>query len=106
MPKKSKSRFRSDLPRGVQPVALSEVLSAARFFACDDILAACVRDNADSCEQGDVFIARITPTGDGHEHVASAVARGVAGIVAERMVPTDGVPLCVVPHAGRAFAQL
>ena len=49
MPKKSKSRFGSDLPRGVQPVALSEVLSAARFFACYDILATCVRDKADSC---------------------------------------------------------
>ena len=64
--RKTKSRFESDLPGTAGPVTLSHVLPAARFFACDEITASRLRDDADSCEPGDLFVARATPSGDGH----------------------------------------
>ena len=104
--RKSKSRFESDLPGTAGPVTLSHVLPAARFFACDEITASRLRDDADSCEPGDLFVARATPSGDGHEHVNRAIANGATGIVAERIVPTGGVPLAIVSDSNRAFGLL
>lgn len=89
-----------------QPVSLAEVLPQVRFIACDDMLATVVQDNADHCQPGDLFVARSTAAVDGHEQVSRAIARGVAGVVAERIVPTDGVPLAVVPDGNEAFARL
>ena len=102
----TKSRFSPDLMGSCQPVALSQVLPTVRFIACDEIMAARIEDDADSCEPGDLFVARATPSGDGHDHVSRAIARGVCGIVAERILPTAGVPLAIVPDANRAFGQL
>ncbi len=91
---------------GPQPVALSNVLPHVEFIACDEIVTTVVRDDADSCQPGDLFVARNTPAGDGHELVSRAIRRGAAGVVAERLVPTDGVPLAVVPDSNEAFARL
>jgi UDP-N-acetylmuramyl tripeptide synthase len=104
--RKSKSRFGSDLPGSAGPVTLSQVLPGARFIACDEISASRLRDDADACEPGDLFVARATPAGDGHEHVNRAIANGAAGIVAERIVPTGGVPLAIVSDSNRAFGLL
>ncbi len=89
-----------------QPLALATLLPQGRFFVADDILATGVHDVADACSPGDVFVARATAEGDGHDDVKRALARGVAGIVAERMLPTRGVPLCVVPDATWSLARL
>jgi UDP-N-acetylmuramyl tripeptide synthase len=43
---------------------------------------------------------------DGHAFVSEAVARGCSGVVAERMVPTFGAPLCVVADATAAYTQI
>lgn len=96
-----------DRSRGtIREVALSRVLPACRFIACDEIVARRCQDVAAACRPGDVFVARLTPKGDGHEEVAEAIARGVVGVVAERMVSTDGVPLCLVRDSDSAFARL
>ena len=87
-------------------VRLSRVLPQARFIACDDVVARTCRDDAGSCQPGDVFVARLTGRGDGHEAIPRAIARGASAIVAERMVPTDGVPLCLVPDSDWAHARL
>lgn len=91
---------------GGHAVSLAAVLPEARFVGCDDIVA--VRPTADvrRCGPGDVFVALLTGVGDGHEQVAQAIARGAAAIVAERIVPTHGVPLCLVPDSGWALARL
>lgn len=89
-----------------QPVALSQALPRVRFIACDDMLASSVQDDAERCQPGDLFVARSTPAADGHEQVSRAIARGAAGVVAERIIPTDGVPLAVVPDSNEAFARL
>ena len=77
-------------------VRLSEILPAARFIACRDVLGRGVSDQAEACGVGDIFVARERADRDGHDDVADAIARGVAGVVAERIVPTFGIPLCLV----------
>jgi UDP-N-acetylmuramoyl-L-alanyl-D-glutamate--2,6-diaminopimelate ligase len=87
-------------------VSLAEVLPKARFVGCDDIVAVRCAGAANRCRPGDVFVARLTGDGDGHEDIDQAVARGAVAVVAERMVPTHGVPLCIVPDTAWAFARL
>lgn len=85
---------------------LSELFSNARFYACDDIGFVRFTDRSEACGPGDLFVARCGDDDDGHEQIAVAIARGAGGIVAERMVPTAGVPLCVVPDTASAWARL
>lgn len=87
-------------------ITLSQVLPDATFFACDDIVATGCSDDPDRCGPGDVFVARLTAEGDGHEAVERALERGVAGVVAERIIPTFGTPLCLVEESSWAFARL
>lgn len=87
-------------------VSLAEVLPEVRFVGCDDIVATRLTADVRSLEPGDVFIARLTGRGDGHEQVARAIRRGAAAIVAERIVPTGGVPLAIVPDSAWAHARL
>ena len=85
---------------------LSELFPDASFFSCSDIECCGFTDQATECRPGDVFIARCDDNDDGHEHIATAVAQGAVGVVAERMVPTHGVPLCVVPDTFWAWSRL
>lgn len=87
-------------------IAVSQFLPGATFYAADDIVASRCSDDPDACGPGDVFVARVTAEGDGHDRVSRALARGVAGVVAERMIPTFGTPLCIVPDSGWALARL
>jgi len=81
------------------------VLAGARFIGADDIVVSRLSDDADECRRGDVFCARVTSRGDGHDDVRRALARGAAGVIAERLVPTGGVPLCLVRSTDRAWAE-
>lgn len=87
-------------------VSLAATLPGARFVGCDDVVARRCTVEAARCRPGDVFVARPTGDGDGHEEAALAVARGAAAVVAERMVPTHGAPLCIVPDSTWALARL
>ncbi len=97
------TRGRRGKSRGV---SLSEILPAAKFIACDDIVARGFQDVARRCRPGDVFVARMTPRGDGHEDVMQAIARGATAVIADRMIATAGVPLCLVPDSDWALARL
>ena len=87
-------------------VRLSEILDDPRFIACDDIVARGCQEDPERCRPGDVFVARSTGVGDGHESVLRAVAHGASGVIAERMVSAGGAPLCLVRDADRAQARL
>lgn len=87
-------------------IPLSRLLPDATFFACDDIIAVGCSDDPDACRPGDVFVARLTADGDGHDDVERALARGVAGVVAERIIPTFGTPLCIVPESSWALTRM
>lgn len=91
---------------GATAVSLSAVLPEVRFVGCDDIVATRCTAEVRRCRRGDVFVARLTAAGDGHEQVARAIARGASAVVAERMVPTHGVPLAIVPDSAWALARL
>jgi UDP-N-acetylmuramoyl-L-alanyl-D-glutamate--2,6-diaminopimelate ligase len=91
---------------GGRGMTLSEILPDATFFACDDIIAAGFTDDPDACRPGDVFVARLTAERDGHDDVQRALARGVAGVVAERIIPTFGTPLAIVPESSWALARM
>jgi UDP-N-acetylmuramoyl-L-alanyl-D-glutamate--2,6-diaminopimelate ligase len=87
-------------------VLLSAILPEGRRIAGADVMVHRCTDDAARCRPGDLFVARMTRRGDGHEQVPVAIARGAAAVVAERMVATDGLPLCIVPDAGRALATI
>lgn len=98
---------RSFQDRGrIRRVSVAALLPGSQFIACDDIEATGVQDEAARCRPGDVFVARVTARGDGHDAVAQALARGASAVIAERMVPTDGIGLCLVPDSGFALARL
>lgn len=90
--------------RGV--VSLAALLPRARFFNGTDIRVGRCQDEAGACRPGDVYVARVTATGDGHDRVPEALSRGATAVVAERLIPTDGRPLCVVRHADEAWARI
>ncbi|MFZ4733138.1 MAG: Mur ligase family protein [Pirellulales bacterium] len=94
----------ADQPRRL--VRLGDVLPRCRFIGAADIPARGCHDDAWQCGPGDVYVMRTTALGDGDEGLREAVARGVVGVVAERMVPSYGLPVCVVPDADWAMARL
>ncbi|MFM9010287.1 MAG: hypothetical protein ACKON8_05285 [Planctomycetota bacterium] len=69
------------------------------MLSCDDVPVRRCVDDAAAVRPGDVYVARMMPTGDGHDRVSDALARGAVAVVAERLIPTDGRPLCLVRHA-------
>jgi UDP-N-acetylmuramoyl-L-alanyl-D-glutamate--2,6-diaminopimelate ligase len=89
-----------------QGVRLADLFPDARFIACDDVLALRCTADADDCGPGDVFVAHVTGLGDVDHDVARAVASGASAIVAEQMMATGDVPLCLVQDAAWAHARL
>lgn len=87
-------------------VRVSALLPRARFVGCDDIVVRGLCDDAEACRPGDVFVARGVGDADGHDLVGRAILRGAAAIVADRMVPTFGTPLCLVADTCWAHARL
>jgi len=87
-------------------VSLADLVPTARFIGCDDIVATGFSDDPRHCREGDVFFARLSADGDGHDEVGRAVMAGAAGIVAERIVPTGGVPLCLVRSSDDTLARV
>jgi UDP-N-acetylmuramoyl-L-alanyl-D-glutamate--2,6-diaminopimelate ligase len=56
--------------------------------------------------RGDAFVAIVGADDDGHTHVARAVRRGAAAIVAEQLVPASGAPVYVVDDTRTAYGEL
>jgi UDP-N-acetylmuramoyl-tripeptide--D-alanyl-D-alanine ligase len=60
-----------------------------------------------SLAAGDLFVALRTPTGDGHAHLAEALARGAAGcLVHDQAAAPDGAPLLVVADTQAGLTAL
>ena len=87
-------------------MSLASLLPNARFVGCDDLMARGYADDPRGCRHGEVFFARLTADGDGHEEVGRALAAGATGVVAERIVPTGGLPLCLVRSTDDALARV
>ena len=87
-------------------VSLKRLCPAARFYGAADIEVSSVAADSRAIEPGDLFAALVGNNTDGHDHVSEALASGASAVLAERFVPTDGRPLCVVPDARVTFARL
>jgi UDP-N-acetylmuramoyl-L-alanyl-D-glutamate--2,6-diaminopimelate ligase len=87
-------------------VSLRELLREAKFFGADDILVRACSSDSRHVAKGDLFVALLGSHRDGHDFVCEAAFRGAAGILAERYLPTDGLPLCVVPDTRAAYGRL
>ena len=90
----------------VRAVGLASLLPGARFVGCDDIVVRRLSADPEACRRGEVFVAVAGDDADGHDRAALAIQRGASGIVAERMIPTFGTPLCLVPDARWALARI
>jgi UDP-N-acetylmuramoyl-tripeptide--D-alanyl-D-alanine ligase len=64
-----------------------------------------VSTDSRTIEAGELFVALVGETHDGHDHVAGAVARGAAGAVVSRRVDAD-VPQIVVADTLHALGDL
>ena len=90
----------------IRSVSLRQLCPAARFFGADDIVVSSVAADSRDVSAGDLFAALAGTRTDGHHFVGRALERGATAVLAERFVPTQGRPLCVVPDSRVAFARL
>ena len=87
-------------------VRLRQLLPEASIFGADDIVVTSCTADSRTCESGDLFAALMGCQVDGHDFVTPAVRRGASAILAERYVPTAGVPVCVVQDSRAAFGKI
>lgn len=87
------------------PVRLREVLPGAELSGAEDVCITSCNCCWQSVEPGDLFVAVSGTAHDGHDHVAEAVARGCAAVVAQRPVSAS-VPVCYVPDTRDAYGRL
>lgn len=85
---------------------LRELLPEAKFFGADDIFAQSCTSDSRTCQEGDLFVCLMGSKVDGHDYVSEAIQRGASAIVAERYVPTAGIPVCIVPDSRSAFGRI
>jgi len=87
-------------------VRLADLFPSAQFFGDRNLaVGSCCADSR-AVRPGDLFVALTGANADGHDFVPEAIARGAVGVLAERMAPTGGAPVCVVPDSRIAFGEL
>lgn len=85
---------------------LGALLPNSETLGADDVpVTSCCGDSR-QCQPGDVFFAMIGAEADGHYFIDDAIDRGAVAIVAERIVPTRGLPLFVVEDARTAYGTV
>ena len=87
-------------------LSLREVFRDAQFFGSGDLRVTTCCSDSRRVQPGDLFVALPGIQHDGHDFAGEAVARGAAGILAERMVAAQGRPLCLVEDARTAYGRL
>lgn len=87
-------------------ISLRELLPRALFHSGPDIrVSACTSDSR-ACRPGDLFVAVCGQHYDGHDFARHAVARGAKAVLAERMLPVAGIPLCIVEDSRLAYGRI
>ncbi|HEX3998006.1 MAG TPA: UDP-N-acetylmuramoyl-L-alanyl-D-glutamate--2,6-diaminopimelate ligase [Pirellulales bacterium] len=87
-------------------ISLRQLFPKAKFFGADDIIVSSIAGDWQEVAEGDLFAALVGSRADGHHHVDDALRHGATAVLAERFVPTGGLPLCVVPDTRVAFARI
>ena len=57
-------------------------------------------------QPGDLFVALVSRSANGHDFIPQALAKGAAGLVVSQDVPASGVPVFLVPDTEVAYGQL
>jgi UDP-N-acetylmuramoyl-L-alanyl-D-glutamate--2,6-diaminopimelate ligase len=57
------------------------------------------------CEPDDVYVALVDGSGDGHDHIDDAIAKGASAVVSERRLAIDR-PQCVVEDSRIAYGKI
>jgi UDP-N-acetylmuramoyl-L-alanyl-D-glutamate--2,6-diaminopimelate ligase len=96
----------SQLLDAAEPPSLRELFESAEFTGAADIRPRSCTCDSRACRPGDLFVAIVGTRADGHDFVDEALARGATAILAERPLPTVGVPVCVVPDTREAFGEI
>ncbi len=89
-----------------QGISLRHLLPEARIAGADDIRAKSCCDDSRQTKPGDLFVALEGAEHDGHDFAREAVSRGATAILAERHLPVDGLPTCIVHDARDAYGRL
>ena len=90
-------------PAKFGPRFRSLVSNCSMALGADDVAVTSCSNDSRQCQLGDLFFAMVGSESDGHYFVDEAIQRGATAIVAERVVPTGGVPLFVVDDVREAY---
>ncbi len=85
-------------------VNLREILPQCRIAGAEEIYFTSCTADWRNCQPGDLFVATVTPTEDGHDFVDEAIRRGAAAVVSERLLPVP-VAQAIVPDSRRALGH-
>ena len=88
------------------PRLRSLVPDCSMALGADDVAVTSCSSDSRQCQPGDLFFAMVGAEADGHYFVDEAIQRGATAIVAERVVPTGGVPLFVVDDVRQAYGTV
>ncbi len=91
----------------VSGLPLSEIVPDGRMYGTSEEVwfSSCTSDSR-ACRSGDVFVAVVGDGRDGHDFIDEAIGQGAVAIIAERLIPSLGVPLYIVPDSRVAYAEM
>ncbi len=91
----------------VSGLPLSEIVPHGRMHGTTEEVwfSSCTSDSR-ACRSGDVFVAVVGDGRDGHDFIDEAIGQGAVAIIAERLIPSLGVPLYIVPDSRVAYAEM
>ena len=86
-------------------ISLRQLLPEGQFIGAADVVVRSCCGSWSDCRTDDLFVALVDSDGDGHDHVAQALARGACGVVGERLLAIPK-PQCIVEDTRQAFGQI
>ncbi len=90
----------------VRGISLRELLPQAVFRGAADIRVTSCCGEARSCKKGDLFVAVSTDATTSERAMRIARKRGAIGMVTDRAIATEDLPICVVPDCRQAYGTI
>ncbi|MDG2207315.1 MAG: UDP-N-acetylmuramoyl-L-alanyl-D-glutamate--2,6-diaminopimelate ligase [Pirellulales bacterium] len=90
----------------VHGLPLTEILPGGRLFGADEIWFTSCTSDVHQCHEGDLYVAILGESDDGHLKVNEAIEQGASAIVTERLIPAQSVPQYIVADTRIAYANM